>query len=875
MSQVRFDGRVALVTGAGGGLGRAYALLLAERGAAVVVNDLGGTARGEGQSSSAADAVVAEIKAKGGKAVANYNSVEDGEKVVQTAIDAFGRLDIVINNAGILRDKTFTRISDQDWDLIHRVHLRGSFMVTRAAWPHLRKSGFGRIIMTASAAGIYGNFGQANYSAAKLGLLGLSNTLAIEGAKYNIYCNTIAPVAGSRLTETVFPEELVKALTPEFVAPVVAYLCHDSCVDNGGLFELGAGWVSKLRWQRTRGAVIEGSMTIENIRDKWGQITDFNQFDYPTSITESMNTIMSHLEKRKLGSDAASSSGAVDVNAAKAHKFTQDTFAYTDRDVILYALGIGAERTDSDLKFLYESADGFAVLPTFGVIPAQAALGQVLAGIPGFEFNLTQLLHGEQYLEVKAPIPTSGTLISNARVSEILDKGKGALLLIDVDTTDQSGQPILFNQFSLFIRGLGGFGGAKTSAAIKGDAQAAVPSRKPDAIEREATLPKQAALYRLSGDLNPIHIDPQMAGMAGFEVPILHGLCSFGYAARHVLKHFAQNDPKYFKNIRVRFAKPVYPGETIQTEMWREGNRVLFQCKAVERNELVLSNSYIELCPNAFAHRGAANACPRSLSAAPTASGLLSEVLMNELARRIPENPDVVKKVNSIFQFNITKDGKEVAQWTVDLKTGAGSVSKGAATAPNCTVTLSDDDFVALGSGKLQAQKAFMSGKLKVKGNIMLATKLEGIFKQYAKEAAAAIAAAQSGAAPAAPAASAGSSSAGLVSDALFAEIGRRVAATPALVQQVNVVYQFNITKGGKDAAQWTIDLKNGAGSVTKAAAAAPGCTITVSDEDFAALVAGTINPQKAFMSGKLKVKGNVTLATKLDKVLQGAKAKL
>ncbi|KJE92273.1 hypothetical protein CAOG_03275 [Capsaspora owczarzaki ATCC 30864] len=263
---------------------------------------------------------------------------------------------------------------------------------------------------------------------------------------------------------------------------------------------------------------------------------------------------------------------------------------------------------------------------------------------------------------------------------------------------------------------------------------------------------------------------------------------------------------------------------------------------------------------------------------------LLSEVLMNELARRIPENPDVVKKVNSIFQFNITKDGKEVAQWTVDLKTGAGSVSKGAATAPNCTVTLSDDDFVALGSGKLQAQKAFMSGKLKVKGNIMLATKLEGIFKQYSKEAAAAIAAAQSGAAPAAPAAApaaagpatgSSASSAGLVSDGLFAEIGRRVAATPALVQQVNVVYQFNITKGGKDAAQWTIDLKNGAGSVTKAAAAAPGCTITVSDEDFAALVAGTINPQKAFMSGKLKVKGNVTLATKLDKVLQGAKAKL
>lgn len=228
------------------GLGRAYALLFAARGAAVLVNDLGGTRDGEGGgSSSAADRVVGEIQAAGGRAVANYDSVENGEGIVRAALDAFGRVDVVVNNAGILRDRSIARMSDADWDLVQRVHLRGSFMVTRAAWPHMRDQRYGRIIMTSSAAGIYGNFGQANYAAAKLGILGLANTVAIEGAKYGIHCNTIAPVAGSRMTETVMPPELVQALRPEFVAPVVVYLAHESCAENGSLFELGAGWVAK------------------------------------------------------------------------------------------------------------------------------------------------------------------------------------------------------------------------------------------------------------------------------------------------------------------------------------------------------------------------------------------------------------------------------------------------------------------------------------------------------------------------------------------------------------------------------------------------------------------------------------------------------
>src|SRR3712207_1292221 len=237
-NELRFDGKVAIVTGAGNGLGRSHALLLASRGAKVVVNDLGGSSTGGGRGSEAADKVVAEIKAAGGEAVANYDSVEDGGKIVQTALDTWKRLDIVINNAGILRDTSFQKMTEQDWELIYRVHVLGAFRVTQAAWPHLREAGYGRIIFTASAAGIYGNFGQANYSMAKLGLAGFANTLAIEGAKKNILVNTIAPVAGSRMTETILPKEVVDALKPEYVSPLVAWLCHESCEERGGLFEV-------------------------------------------------------------------------------------------------------------------------------------------------------------------------------------------------------------------------------------------------------------------------------------------------------------------------------------------------------------------------------------------------------------------------------------------------------------------------------------------------------------------------------------------------------------------------------------------------------------------------------------------------------------
>lgn len=232
-AKLRFDGRVAIVTGAGAGLGREYALLLASRGAKVVVNDLGGSHVGEGASQRAADVVVEEIRKNGGEAVADYNSVIDGAKVVDTAIKAFGRVDILINNAGILRDRSIVKTTDQDWNLVLDVHLKGSFKCTQAAFPHMKAQNYGRIIMTASNSGIYGNFGQANYSAAKMGLVGLANTVAIEGQKNNIHCNVIIPTAASRMTEGILPDILFQELKPSLIAPVVVYLCHESCEDNG------------------------------------------------------------------------------------------------------------------------------------------------------------------------------------------------------------------------------------------------------------------------------------------------------------------------------------------------------------------------------------------------------------------------------------------------------------------------------------------------------------------------------------------------------------------------------------------------------------------------------------------------------------------
>lgn len=296
---VRFEDQVVIVTGAGGGLGRAHALLFAKHGAKVVVNDLGGSTHGEGASASAADKVVEDIRAAGGTAVASHDSVTDGERIVQSALDHFGRIDVVVNNAGILRDKSFHKMEDADWELVYKVHVEGAYKTTRAAWPHLREQNYGRVIFTSSTSGIYGNFGQSNYGMAKLGLYGLTRTLAIEGRKNNILVNAIAPTGATRMTEGLIPPQVFEQLKPELVSPLVVYLGSDACADSGGLFEVGGGWIGKVRWERSLGAGFDpqAGFSPDDVAAQWQRICDFDNALHPADNVEALGQMMANLQR--------------------------------------------------------------------------------------------------------------------------------------------------------------------------------------------------------------------------------------------------------------------------------------------------------------------------------------------------------------------------------------------------------------------------------------------------------------------------------------------------------------------------------------------------------------------------------------------------
>ena len=290
MSELGYDGKVAVITGAGGGLGRQHALMLASRGALVVINDLGGAVDGSGSDKGAAARMVDELKGLGAEAVADTNSVatpEGGAAIVKTAIDAFGRVDIVINNAGILRDKAF---HNMDTDLVNAVldvHLRGAFNVTQPAWVKMREQGYGRIVSTASAAGVFGNFGQANYGAAKMGLVGLTRVLAVEGAKHNIRANAVAPLAFTRMTETILTPEMGEKLDPALISPIVGWLVHEDCDVTGRVFSVGGGRVAEVFIAETKG-YFKKDLGVEDVRDQWGTITDRAGYSVPANIGEEM-----------------------------------------------------------------------------------------------------------------------------------------------------------------------------------------------------------------------------------------------------------------------------------------------------------------------------------------------------------------------------------------------------------------------------------------------------------------------------------------------------------------------------------------------------------------------------------------------------------
>ncbi len=297
MADLGFDGKVAIITGAGGGLGRSHALELAKRGALIVVNDLGGSVDGTGSGTTAAQTVVDEIKGGGGEAVANYDSVatpEGGEAIVQAAIDAFGRVDIVINNAGILRDKAFHNMTPDLLNPVLDVHLKGAFYVTRPAWAKMREQGYGRVVNTSSGAGVFGNFGQTNYGAAKMGLVGFTRVLAVEGAKHNIKANAIAPVAKTRMTEELLGP-IADGLRPEYVTPLVTYLAHEDCPVTGEVYSVGGGRVARVFIGVTPGYTNKESLTPEDVRDHFDDIRDETDYSVPSNLNEEMGLALKAL----------------------------------------------------------------------------------------------------------------------------------------------------------------------------------------------------------------------------------------------------------------------------------------------------------------------------------------------------------------------------------------------------------------------------------------------------------------------------------------------------------------------------------------------------------------------------------------------------
>jgi 3-hydroxyacyl-CoA dehydrogenase/3a,7a,12a-trihydroxy-5b-cholest-24-enoyl-CoA hydratase len=881
MEQLRFDGKVAIVTGAGNGLGRAHAMLLAARGAKVVVNDLGGSRHGEGKSSEAADRVVSEIRAAGGEAVANYDSVEDGDRIVKAAIDAYGTVDIVIANAGILRDVSFHKMTVEDWDLVLRVHLYGSFRTIHAAWPILRDKGYGRVILTTSAAGIYGNFGQANYGAAKLGIVGLANTLAVEGKPKGVLVNAIAPLAGSRLTETIMPQEMVDALKPEYVSPLVAWLCHETCPETGGLFEIGAGFVSKLRWERTTGETFRIGREIapEAIASKWASITDFSYSTHPADAQEALQPALENVNNTSLGGNEF-----LDLDTAAAAELVAES-SYDEKDLVLYALGVGAGRNGldpDDLRYVYElDTDTFTPLPTYAVMPPTNVMldaareGRML--LPGMNFGFERLLHGEQYTEVKRPLPPRAKLKHTFRFKHAWDKDPHAVVTFGITTTDESGEELAYNENTLFVKGAGGWGGERGPS---GDVNVP-PDREPDAIVEERTDANQALLYRLCGDWNPLHADPAFARMFGLERPILHGLCTYGHVARHVMKAMCGDDQRLFKSIKVRFADSVYPGETLVTRIWKESpTRFIVEARVKERDAVVIRNAAVEVyaeVPTALEPGPAksakaeekSEAAPKPAEAPKSEPAPLtptSEDIFTGIGRYLAQNPELAGQIKTVFQINLTDPA---SSWAIDLKSGAGACAAGTASAPDVTLELSDANFIAMCLGKVDANKLYFGGDLKITGNLMASQKLvflkkmdPGIVEAVIRE--------RLGVAPTpgpAPRNGGGGTAQQVVqkgrSAEIFEEWGRRAGSDPGAVDGLKGhVVQFHVTD---PAAAWCVEAGKGGVSVRQGETAKAEAVFTLSDEDLARLASGDATAEDLYQRGLLRVDGDVKLARALN----------
>ena len=584
--------KVVVITGSGNGLGKSHALWFARYGAKVVVNDF-----------KDPYSVVDEIKKSGGTAVASKHDVySEADKIIKTAVDSFGTIDILVNNAGVLRDRSFAKMSQQEWDQVIQIHVLATYRLCKLVWPIFLEKKTGYIVNTTSTSGIYGNFGQANYASAKAGVLALTRTLAIEGRKANIKCNAIAPHAETAMTKTIFKETELNKFSTSQVSPMVVLLCSEEVGGiSGELYEVGAGWIGNTRWQRAKGAVSHDEhITPEFVQTNWKDITDFSDGITLKSAEESSIAILESVGSEDDDEDDEEE----DINDGDGSKddsgSSDDAYTYDHHQVILYNISIGA--TSKELKYVYESDPDFQVLPTFGVIPF---MNQEDGGL-NFDdlldnYNPMKLLHGEHYLKVnKFPIPTSGRLTTNSFPLEMINKPKGGkqnvLMRSGYKTLDDDGELLFTNVGSYFIRDCKTRSGKDEAPSsdkegisnfYKKDFSV---SGTPDYEGQFKTDKDLAALYRLNGDFNPLHVDPVFAKGGNFSKPILHGLCFYGISAKLLVDRFG-----LFDEIKARFTSFVYPGETLKVSAWKSGSVVKFQTWVVERNVKVIDYAAIHL----------------------------------------------------------------------------------------------------------------------------------------------------------------------------------------------------------------------------------------------------------------------------------------
>ncbi|KAH3667085.1 hypothetical protein WICMUC_005432 [Wickerhamomyces mucosus] len=582
--KISLKGKVVIITGAGAGLGRSHALLYGKYGAKVVVNDF-----------KDPTPVVNEIKAAGGEAVGdNSNVASQADQIIKTALDTFGRIDILVNNAGILRDRSFQKMTDQEWYQVIDVHVNGTFKLCKLVWPIFLKQKSGVIINTTSTSGIYGNFGQANYAAAKCGIIGFTKTLAIEGLKSNIKVNCIAPHAETAMTKTIFTDKEVNKYDPALVSPLLIVLSSDKVKTTGELFETGGGWIGNTRLQRAKGAVShDKNIRPEFIRDNWKDIVDFNN---PITISTTRDSLLAILQS--VGGNDDEDEEEEEEEEEEEDDNTggkNDVFNYTERDIVLYNLGLGAK--SDELNYVYEGSANFEVIPSYGVIPFMNESGGLDLNKLLTNFNPALLLHGEQYLKIKKfPIPTSASLVTEGFPVSVQNKsgGKAVAVVGGFKSVDKdTGEEIFYNESTTFIRKAKGqdkqYHPRSTFASSPHDS----PKTSPDFETIVATSEEQAALYRLSGDYNPLHIEPDFAKQAGFSKPILHGLCTFGITIKQLYEKFGA-----FDEVKVRFSDVVYPGEHLKIKAWKDGDKVYFQTWSVERNSPVITNAALNLLQN-------------------------------------------------------------------------------------------------------------------------------------------------------------------------------------------------------------------------------------------------------------------------------------